>query len=98
MGEVVKSDAEWREELTAEQYEVCRNNGTEHAFTGRYWDFGEEGIYRCSACGSELFSSVDKYDSGTGWPSFTQPLAKERVCTEIDQRAGAIRTEALCGR
>ena len=93
---VAKSESEWRKELTPEQYEVCRNKGTERAFTGRYWDCKDEGIYRCSVCGSELFSSDTKYDSGTGWPSFYQPLADDRLRTESDDSMGAVRTEVLC--
>ena len=98
MDKVAKSEEEWRDELTAEQYEVCRNKGTERAFSGRYWNFEDEGIYRCSACGSELFSSDAKYDSGTGWPSFYQPLAKDKVRIESDHSMGVVRTEVLCAR
>src|SRR5581483_2868896 len=76
---VQKSDAEWREELTPEQYDVRRKQGTERAFTGKYWDTKEDGTYRCAGCGAELFASGTKFDSGTGWPSFTEPMNSENV-------------------
>jgi peptide-methionine (R)-S-oxide reductase len=95
---VNKSDVEWRQKLTPDQYHVLREKGTERAFTGQYWDHHERGIYRCAACGSELFSSETKFDSGTGWPSFTAPLAEDRVETETDRSHGMTRTEALCAR
>jgi peptide-methionine (R)-S-oxide reductase len=93
-----RSDEEWRKELTPEQYEVCRQKGTERAFTGKYWDCHEPGIYRCACCGNELFSSETKFDSGTGWPSFYQPIAEGNVETEVDDSFFMRRTEALCGR
>jgi peptide-methionine (R)-S-oxide reductase len=93
-----KSDAEWRQKLSPEQYAVCRQKGTERAFTGRYWDCHEDGVYRCSCCGAELFSSEDKFDSGTGWPSFTRAVAEGRVRTETDTSHGMVRTEVLCAR
>jgi peptide-methionine (R)-S-oxide reductase len=95
---VQKSEAEWRQELTPEQYQVLREKGTERAFTGQYWNNHEPGVYRCAACGTELFSSETKFDSGTGWPSFTVPLAEDRVETETDRSHGMLRTEALCAR
>jgi peptide-methionine (R)-S-oxide reductase len=95
---VVKSDAEWREQLSPEQFEVCRKKGTERAFTGIYWDCKKDGVYRCACCGAELFSSDTKFDSGTGWPSFFEPLASDRVRTETDASHGMIRTEVLCAR
>ncbi len=95
---VKKSDAEWREKLTREQYEVCRGEGTEHAFSGRYWDCKDPGIYRCACCGNELFDAQTKFDSGTGWPSFYAPLDPERVETAEDTRYGMRRTEVTCGR
>jgi peptide-methionine (R)-S-oxide reductase len=99
MGEkITKSDTEWRQELTPEQYQVLREKGTERAFSGEYWNNHERGVYRCAACGTELFSSETKYDSGSGWPSFTAPMAEDRVETETDRSHGMIRTEALCER
>jgi len=95
---VVKSDAEWRAQLDPEQYEVCRRKGTERAFSGRYWDCKRDGVYRCACCGNELFDAKDKYDSGTGWPSFTRPVAGQRVRTEEDRSLGMARTEVLCAR
>jgi len=93
---VVKSDAEWRAQLTPEQFQVCREKGTEPAFSGAYWDNKDEGIYRCACCGNELFGSDTKYDSGTGWPSFWGPIDSDRVCTEADRSRGMQRTEVLC--
>ena len=93
---IEKSDTDWRRELTPEQYAVCREKGTERAFTGRYWDHHESGIYRCTACGEPLFSSETKFDSGTGWPSFTQPVDAANVATEDDRSLGMRRTEAMC--
>jgi peptide-methionine (R)-S-oxide reductase len=93
-----KPDAEWRKELTPEQYQILREKGTERAFTGRYWDNHEKGVYLCAACGNELFDSETKYDSGSGWPSFTAPMAEERVETQTDESHGMIRTEVHCAR
>lgn len=95
---VVKSDSEWRDQLTPEQYQVCREKGTEPAFTGRYWDTKEAGVYRCACCQNELFASDTKFDSGTGWPSFSAPIADGRVNTESDVSHGMVRTEVLCAR
>src|SRR5438309_12076364 len=95
---VHKSEKEWRQQLSPEQYEVLRRKGTERAFTGRYWDNHEPGVYRCAGCGAELFRSDEKYDSGSGWPSFTAPVAPDRVKTETDESHGMRRTEALCAR
>jgi peptide-methionine (R)-S-oxide reductase len=95
---VTKSDAEWREELTPEQYEVLRRQGTEPPFTGKYVYSKEDGVYRCAACGNELFSSDTKFDSGTGWPSFYEPAAAERVELRPDQSHGMTRTEVVCAR
>jgi peptide-methionine (R)-S-oxide reductase len=98
MEKVRKSEDDWRKELTREQYEVLRNKGTEGAFTGRYWDSKADGVYRCAACGNPLFRSDAKYDSGSGWPSFTQAVDGEAVRTETDSSHGMIRTEVLCAR
>jgi peptide-methionine (R)-S-oxide reductase len=91
-----KTDAEWREQLTPEQYRVTRKKGTEMAFTGEYWNHKEEGIYRCVCCGAPLFSSETKYDSGTGWPSFYAPVSEESVETETDYSFFMRRTEVHC--
>jgi peptide-methionine (R)-S-oxide reductase len=95
--EMTKSDAEWRERLTPEQYQVLRRKGTEPPFTGKYVHSKEDGIYRCGACGAELFSSEDKFDSGTGWPSFTEPTANANIRLEEDRGLFMRRTEVLCG-
>jgi peptide-methionine (R)-S-oxide reductase len=93
-----RSDQEWREELTPEEYEVLRRHGTEAPFTGKYVYSKDTGTYRCAACGNELFSSDTKFDSGTGWPSFTEPAVAEAVETREDNTYGMIRTEVLCRR
>ena len=93
-----KTDAEWRDELSPAQFEVLRRKGTERAFTGRYYAAKTDGVYRCSCCGNELFDSGAKYESGTGWPSFHSPIAKESVRTESDQSHGMLRTEVVCAR
>jgi peptide-methionine (R)-S-oxide reductase len=93
---IEKSDEEWRRELTPEQYAVCRQKGTEPAFTGRYWDHHESGMYRCTACGEPLFGSDTKFESGSGWPSFTEPSDKTSVATEEDRSHGMRRTEVTC--
>lgn len=93
-----KTDAEWRATLTAEQYRILREQGTERAFTGQYWDHHEAGEYRCAACGEPLFASASKFDSGTGWPSFYQPLNADAVAERTDSSHGMARVEALCRR
>ena len=94
---IQKTEEEWREQLTPEQYRVTREHGTERAFTGEYWDNKEEGVYRCVACGTPLFSSETKYDSGTGWPSFYAPIDQENVETEEDRSLFFMkRTEVHC--
>jgi peptide-methionine (R)-S-oxide reductase len=96
--EVRRTDEQWREQLEPEEYRVTRQKGTERAFTGRYWDTKDPGVYRCVACGSELFSSDAKFDSGSGWPSFWKPVADENVATEQDASLAMQRTEVLCRR
>ena len=98
MDRIDLSEAEWRKKLSPEQYHVLREAGTERAFTGRYNDNKADGIYRCAACANELFDSADKYDSGSGWPSFTQPIAPDRVTEHSDTSHGMVRTEARCAR
>jgi peptide-methionine (R)-S-oxide reductase len=95
---VVKTDAEWRRQLTPEQYQVTRRKGTERAFTGAYWNHKQPGIYRCVGCGLALFVSEHKYDSGTGWPSYWQPVKKEHIGTEEDRGFFMVRTEVHCAR
>jgi peptide-methionine (R)-S-oxide reductase len=96
MDKVRKTDEEWRKQLTPEQYHVMRQKGTEPAFTGKYVNNHEEGIYRCGSCGAELFDSATKFDSGSGWPSFYAALDEGRVRTETDNTHGMRRVEAMC--
>ena len=93
---IVKTDAEWREQLTPEQFKVTRQKGTERAFTGQYYNSKEKGVYQCVCCGTDLFSSDTKFDSGTGWPSFWEPINEENVATETDNSWFMRRTEVLC--
>lgn len=95
---ITKTDAEWRAEMSPEQYRVCRNKGTELAFTGAYWDYHENGLYRCSACGEPLFGAESKFDSGTGWPSFYAPVNPDAIAEETDVNFGSTRTEVVCRR
>ncbi|MGB8507492.1 MAG: peptide-methionine (R)-S-oxide reductase MsrB [Pyrinomonadaceae bacterium] len=94
---VIKTDEEWRRELTPEQYRVARQKGTEMPFTGEYHASHEQGTYKCVACGNEIFTSDAKFDSGCGWPSFTAPASGDSVRTETDSSLGMTRTEVLCG-
>src|SRR5512134_1175745 len=95
---IVKSDSEWKKQLTPEQYDVARKKGTERAFSGAFWDNHAPGLYRCVCCGAELFRSDHKFDSGTGWPSFWQPAVPQNVATEEDTTFFMRRTEVLCAR
>ena len=95
---VVKSDDEWRRQLTDEQFHVTRKKGTERAFTGAYWDTKQDGVYACVCCGQPLFDAHTKFDSGTGWPSFWQPLGQENVTLKDDRTWFSVRTEVLCSR
>jgi len=98
MEKMNKSDAEWRKALTPEQYRVLREKGTEPAFTGQYWDAHDDASYLCAGCGAELFGSETKFDSGSGWPSFTTPAGKDAVETEVDRSHGMTRVEVHCAR
>ena len=98
MDKVTKSDAEWKSKLTPEQYQVARQCGTEPPFTGKYWDMHEDGTYRCVCCGTELFKSGTKFDSGTGWPSFWSPADNQNVKTSEDRAYGMRRVEVLCAK
>ena len=98
VNKIVKSDAEWQKELTPEEFAVARKKGTERAFTGRYWDNHEQGLYRCACCGNTLFRAEEKFESGTGWPSFWAPAAEENVATESDNSLFMRRTEVMCSK
>lgn len=95
---IVKDDQEWKQQLTPLQFDVTRKKGTERAFTGEYWNNHEKGVYKCVCCGTDLFRSETKYESGTGWPSFYQPIAKENVNEDTDKSFFMSRTEVLCSR
>jgi peptide-methionine (R)-S-oxide reductase len=95
---IQKSEEQWKNELTPEQYQVCRMKGTEPPFTGEYYNTKQPGLYKCVACGNELFESDTKYESGTGWPSFYKPVSDENVDTEEDHGYGMRRTEVMCGK
>lgn len=97
-GKLAKSDQEWKNQLTPQQYHVCREKGTERAFTGEYWNCHDQGVYRCACCGAALFDSETKFDSGTGWPSFWQPARSENVVNQEDNSHFMRRVEALCAR
>ena len=95
---IVKSESEWKKQLLRDAFEITRHADTERAFTGRYWNLHEKGIYRCVCCDTALFSAETKYDSGTGWPSFWQPIAKENIETAQDRSFGTVRTSVSCRR
>jgi peptide-methionine (R)-S-oxide reductase len=95
---ITRTDAEWKRLLTAEQYRVLRQKGTEMAFTGAYWNEHRKGVYRCAGCGLTLFSSDQKFESGTGWPSFWAPIDKSHVAEHTDQTFGMVRVESTCAR
>jgi peptide-methionine (R)-S-oxide reductase len=96
--QVTKTDADWKKQLTPLQFEVARKKGTERAFTGDYWNNHDKGIYKCVCCGADLFTSDTKFESGTGWPSFYEPIAKENVREETDNSFFMSRTEVTCAR
>jgi len=98
VNKIEKPDSDWQKELTPEEFAVTRKKGTERAFTGRYWNNHEAGMYRCVCCGTPLFRSQEKFDSGTGWPSFTAPAAQENVATESDDSLFMRRTEVMCSK
>lgn len=95
---ISKPDSDWQAELTPEQYRICRECGTEPAFTGQYWDCHDTGTYLCACCDNPLFSSSTKYDSRSGWPSYWQPVSADAIATRVDKAHGMSRTEVLCAR
>ena len=97
-GKIVKSEQEWQEQLSREEFQVTRKKGTERAFSGEFWNTKDAGTYRCVCCGQPLFSSQTKFDSGTGWPSYTAPMSADAVATEEDNSLFMRRTEVMCSR
>ncbi len=95
---IVKSEAEWRKQLSDQQYQVTRKHGTERAFSGKYWDNHEDGVYKCVCCGAPLFSSAHKFESGSGWPSYWQPMEPANVETQSDMSHLMLRTEVHCAQ
>src|SRR5262249_54639936 len=98
MDKIVKTDEQWKTELSPQEYDVLRKHGTERAFTGKYWNTTDAGTYKCKDCGQELFQSESKFDAGCGWPSFDQPLASGAVTEKVDRSFGMTRTEVLCSK
>jgi peptide-methionine (R)-S-oxide reductase len=98
MEKVIKSNEQWKKELTEEQYHILREQGTERPYDGKYWDNHEKGMYECAGCGNDLFSSDTKFDSGTGWPSFWAPIAKDKVEINLDKTHGMMREEVVCAK
>jgi peptide-methionine (R)-S-oxide reductase len=96
--EIPKTEEEWKRQLSPDQFEVLRQKGTERAFTGTYWNLHDDGVFRCAGCGAELFDSSTKFESGTGWPSFTEPANRENVELHTDTSYGMVRTEVTCKR
>lgn len=96
MDKITKSDAQWREQLSPEAYHVCREHGTEAPFSGEFYNFKGDGVYHCVCCGAPLFDSSSKFDSGTGWPSYFEPIGEETIAEHRDSSYGMIRTEVLC--
>jgi peptide-methionine (R)-S-oxide reductase len=95
---ITKTDEDWKKELTSEQYRILREKGTERAFTGKYWDNFEYGTYVCAACGTELFNSDTKFESGCGWPSYFEPIDSRRIIYKEDRSLGMVRTEVICAK
>ena len=95
---IQKTDSEWREQLTDEAYQVCRKKGTERAFTGDYWNNHDAGLYKCACCGEPLFSSATKFDSGTGWPSYYEPISQKAIIEHEDRGMLATRIEVVCSK
>ena len=98
MSDYEKTDQEWRQQLSEEEFQICRKKGTERAFTGKYCDSKAEGVYLCTCCGEPLFDSQTKYDSGSGWPSFYQPLSAQAIAEDRDASLGMMRVEVMCKR
>lgn len=98
MEKIIKSDEDWKKELTEEEYNITRKKGTERPFTGQYLNLKEKGMFKCTCCGNELFSSETKYDSGSGWPSFYEPISKESIGMNTDKSHGMVRTEVVCNK
>ena len=96
MADIDKTDEQWQQQLNPEQFQICRKKGTEPAFSGKYWDCKKEGTYHCACCNEPLFESTTKYDSGSGWPSFYQPVSDDNIHEDRDTSHGMVRVEAMC--